>query len=122
MLYLDRVYGPKCKEPCPEAEYSRIFTRFQQAFGLLDRWREVKGISHIKRELAKWNSHAAEAEFIASKTMSLADFALWPVLHDIAESNDGKLGELKKLQAYYERVKDSEATIKALGVAGEKRI
>ncbi|KAK1971651.1 isochorismatase [Colletotrichum sublineola] len=71
----------------------------------------------LRRELAIWEEYAAEADLIAGPSISLADFAIWPVLHAIVEeSGIEALDANKKLREYYEKVKARESAVKVCGV------
>ncbi|OTB02750.1 hypothetical protein M426DRAFT_45437, partial [Hypoxylon sp. CI-4A] len=81
MLYLDRVYGQKAEADPSRRDLAKEFTRFQQALTLLEKYRVGSDAKAFKTELATWESYAAEGtEFIAGPTMTLADYAFWPVL------------------------------------------
>ncbi|KAK7942656.1 uncharacterized protein PG986_011769 [Apiospora aurea] len=116
MLYLAQRQG--CGNPGPA-----VFTRFQKALDLLPKIRRVGSGSDaavLEKHLGVWETYAAESEFIAAPSMSLADFAFWPVLHEVkqAGARDGgadPLAEFTKLEAYYQRIKERESVQKALG-------
>ncbi|WYZ42027.1 hypothetical protein EsH8_V_000922 [Colletotrichum jinshuiense] len=127
MLYLDSVHGPE-KAGAPagrsQPDTARVFTRFQQGLALLDKWRPLERdgegkrvLKPLARELALWDGYAAEADSIAGSAVSLADFAVWPVLHAIVEeSGIEALAANEKLKEYYDKVKARESTAKVLGV------
>ncbi|OLN86326.1 DNA oxidative demethylase ALKBH2-like protein 2 [Colletotrichum chlorophyti] len=124
MLYLDSVYGPGKGRTAdrPKHDTARVLTRFQQGLALLDKWRRLKrdnegqrDLKPLKRELAAWDRYAAEADFIAGLTVSLADFSVWPVLHAIVEESGTEvLTATSKLAKYYNTFKDRESTAKVL--------
>ncbi|KAK1580636.1 isochorismatase [Colletotrichum navitas] len=129
MLYLDAVHAV-CRANAAvrsQADTARVLTRFQQGFSLLDKWRRLpefnekkkttrRNLGHLRRELAIWEGYAAEADFIAGPSISLADFAVWPVLHAIVEESGVEaLGANKKLREYYEKVKARESAVKMRG-------
>lgn len=128
LLYLDAVYGvsSKGKSSHHHLDAARKYTRLQQALLFQDRWRSVPkatqdveastpgntpafSLKLLKSELTVWDayitpkSEAADADdqFIAGGTApSVADFALWPVLHDmeiVAGSQDALASELRRL-------------------------
>ncbi|RWA04243.1 hypothetical protein EKO27_g10861, partial [Xylaria grammica] len=149
MLYIYRTYG---RRETVDQE-GVVAERFQQGLTLLDVWRATsssqatgKGpkaeyIAKVTHLLAPWEAYAAEAAFIAGPEPSLADFAFWPVLHDIFSSlfspsslpkdhggqghTDDKGGErdngvsktphLPHLAAYYARIQAREAIAHVLG-------
>ncbi|KAL0930227.1 isochorismatase [Colletotrichum truncatum] len=127
MLYVEGVYGSGKSGVGIKAqsELARVLTRFQEGLALLDRWgrpergnRDKREWKPPRRELAMWNSYAGEDDFIAGPTISLADFAVWPVLHAmVEESGIDSLATTSKLGEYYERVKVREPTAKMLGVS-----
>jgi len=81
MLYLDAIYGLKSKAAAKsQVDLARQFTRFYQAEELLRKWRAVPfSAKPFRRELQLWDAFAQEAKFIAGSTVSLADFALFPI-------------------------------------------
>ncbi|KAJ0167275.1 DNA oxidative demethylase ALKBH2 [Colletotrichum tanaceti] len=127
MLYLDAVYGPGKTTGAADRskpDTARVLTRFQQGISLLDKWRRVerngddktRDLKPLKRELAIWEGYAAEADSIAGPDVSLADFAVWPVLHAIVtESGAEALDATGKLKEYYEKIKARESAFKVLG-------
>ncbi|KZL86966.1 isochorismatase family protein family [Colletotrichum incanum] len=139
MLYLDAVHasGKAGQAARPQTDTARVFTRFQQGLSLLDKWRRLErhdeeeeeeeddekkkkkkkcDLEPLQRELAIWEGYASEADFIAGPSISLADFAVWPVLHAIVEESDAEvLDANKKLKEYYEKVKAREPAVKILG-------
>ncbi|KAL8356211.1 hypothetical protein RB601_001498 [Gaeumannomyces tritici] len=197
MLYLDNVHRPKkgAGGAPVRPELARELTRFQQALGLLDRWRavavstkgevaaetkqlpgadgvavETKGqpvadepaaaaapsltkkatqiLRPLARDLAVYDAYATEAAapapadgtpdknsdaggycFIAGgASASIADYALWPVLHDMAsscggpEAFAGALRHLKlgRLAGYYESFGKTDCVRRVLdGDAGK---
>ena len=133
MLYLDAVYGKGGGEVGRE-EVARRYMRFQAALGLGERWRlaidtirgnqqgsgeGVEGMRELGKEMEAWDGYAREAgdeAYIAGgKRMSIADFALWPVLHDVVTSRPGFMQRFEYLMGYYERLKRSKAGLRALG-------
>ncbi|KLU83719.1 isochorismatase [Magnaporthiopsis poae ATCC 64411] len=173
MLYLDAVHRPnKNKGAGADAdasarpELARELTRFQQALGLLDKWKAAsakneavvdeeakeqagadddtaaaalsKKAAHtlkpLARELAVYDTHVAEVDAAATSgggdccfiaggaSASIADYALWPVLHDMASSCGGPeafvggLGQLKlgRLAGYYESFAKAECVRRVL--------
>lgn len=127
MLYLDEVYGPGKTTGATDRskpDTARVLTRFQQGVSLLDKWRRLernggdntRDLKPLKRELAIWEGYAAEADSIAGPNISLADFAVWPVLHAIVtESDPEALDATRKLKEYYEKIKAREPALKVLG-------
>lgn len=115
MLYVTQRRGFGNPEPL-------VFTRFQQALNLLPRVRRASSsAAALHRQLDIWETYAAESEFMAASCMTLADFAFWPVLHDVKQAcakdggNTDPLKKFTKLEAYYQRVKERESVQKALG-------
>ncbi|RYP44199.1 hypothetical protein DL768_009315 [Monosporascus sp. mg162] len=124
MLYLDRVYrrkdvtdDSKNAPPSSQPELARQFTRFQQALSLLDRYGAGSDEAGLGRELAVWTVYAAEAEFIAGPSLTLADFAFWPILHSLAAGEKRRVDIDGALLEYYERVKGREAVQKVLATS-----
>ncbi|KAK8085168.1 hypothetical protein PG997_006439 [Apiospora hydei] len=115
MLYMTQRQG--CGNPGPA-----VFTRFQKALDLLPKIRRVRSGSSgaaLQKHLQVWETYAAESEFIAAPSMTLADFAFWPVLHEVKQRGGADpLAGFIKLEAYYQRVKERESVQKALGGAG----
>ncbi|KAK8115896.1 hypothetical protein PG984_012398 [Apiospora sp. TS-2023a] len=97
-----------------------VFTRFQQALNLLFNIRRGGSAAALHQQLEFWEAYATMSDFIAAPCMTLADFAFWPVLHDIkqAYAKDGgadPLADFTRLEAYYQRVKERESVQKAIG-------
>ena len=156
MLYLDAIYGRANRgeeeeggggRDAPPSELARRLTRFEQAVGLLDRWRALQQsidgeddksgggggsdrtlLKPLRRELAVWEGYAKEtregqqtlaegsAAYIAGGARaSIADFALWPVLHDMERvCGGGFLSGLGNLAGYYRQMRESKAVISVL--------
>lgn len=150
LLYLDAVYAPspKGRSAHHSLEAARKFTRLQQALLFQDKWRNTRttvqgdeaaafSLRPFKSELAAWDGYVstksesttdAEAEFIAGGTTpSVADFALWPVLHSmelVAGGQQALETELKRvgvpgLAKYYTTFKARVCVEKVLK-AGDK--
>ncbi|KAL1891413.1 hypothetical protein Sste5346_007676 [Sporothrix stenoceras] len=155
LLYLDSMYAPppKGRSAHRHLEAARKFTRLQQALLLQDKWRSTPktvqtdeastsgatsafSLRPLKCELAVWDGYVSvktgptdvSDEFIAGGTTpSVADFALWPVLHSMelaAGSQDALEAELKRLGVpglakYYTLFKARECVEKVLK-AGDK--
>jgi nicotinamidase-related amidase len=104
ILYLDSVYM-KRPMPRPQADLARQLTRFQQSGELLKKWRtEPFSVKPFKKELEVWNTYASEAKFIAGAAFSMADYALWPILHEISKEWPDFDGH-ETLTRYYESLK-----------------
>jgi len=104
ILYLDSVYITR-PIPRTQADLARQFTRFQQCGDLLRKWRtEPFSVKPFKRELEVWNAYASEAKFISGTGLSVADYALWPILHEISKEWADFDGQ-KSLTRYYESLK-----------------
>ncbi len=118
LLYLDAVYGSGGEGETLRPGLGRKFTRFQQALELAERWRAVLRTAidqapsedggskpsslpkSLKRELAIWDGYASEAHGGGGTgKASLADFAVWPVLHDMAQACGGEDDLLSSLKA-----------------------
>ncbi|KAI0155397.1 hypothetical protein GGR52DRAFT_587140 [Hypoxylon sp. FL1284] len=120
MLYLDRVYGQRSRDgqgntsPPSRRDLAKELTRFQQALTLLGKYRAISDAKAFEPCLRVWEEYAAEGEeFIAGPTMTLADYAFWPVLNDVVRmpgrSEFGEEGDMDNLKRYYERVRSREA-------------
>jgi glutathione S-transferase len=119
MLYLDAVYGSKSTKS--NTDLARTFTLLQQSGELLKKWRDKQfSVKRFRKEMELWDAFAAEGHFIVGEKISLADYAIWPLLEEIQTEWDG-FGGLRKLAAYYTRLKGSTAFVKALGVGDEKQ-
>lgn len=146
----NRGSGDGQQSPVPQDELARRLTRFQAALALLDRWRSFLGSvaepppgdsstgvaderpsgwersGAFARDLDLWDGYAREAAtapgYIAGGGRpSIADFALWPVLHDIMATRPGVLERhYKHLAEYYHRLKGSKTAVKVLGGAEGK--
>ncbi|KAI1178051.1 isochorismatase [Nemania sp. FL0916] len=90
MLYLQDKYrgGPE--------NDGRVPPWFQEGLEILDSWRSLSSPSsfweygdsatRVMKLLADWEEDAVDDVFIAGPVPGLADFAFWPVLHDIFSS------------------------------------
>ncbi|KAI8964283.1 hypothetical protein F5Y11DRAFT_101311 [Daldinia sp. FL1419] len=113
MLYLDRFYGPKAGGDSTR-DFVKEGTRFQKGITLLQKYERMKD------ELDIWESFAAEGnDYIAGPTMTLADFAFWPVLHDVINvQGQDVLGDdgsgFENLKKYYERLKARDSVRKVI--------
>lgn len=127
MMYLCQVYGKSKEETTSTSvELAQNFTRLQRGLGLLAKRRAVSDINDLKRELEVWDGFAADADFISvgsSSAPGLADFAVWPVLHDMAKVDDGKFLGLENMKRYYLRMLERYSRKKVPGLAsvGEKK-
>ncbi|KUJ18145.1 Isochorismatase hydrolase [Mollisia scopiformis] len=113
MLYLDSVYGPKPVVNGPDL--AKQFTRLQQAGELLKKWRTAPfDLEPFRQEMAIWDAFATEASYIAGSGLSIADFALWPVLEEIRREWKDIEG-FDNIVAYYDRVRNRDSVVKVLG-------
>ncbi|KAI3342554.1 hypothetical protein F4824DRAFT_486189 [Ustulina deusta] len=142
MLYLEKTYGG---EETSNEEHV-VSERFERGMGFLDLWRssllpppsppstekETDAVE-VTNLLSPWEEYAAGSAFIAGPEPSLADFAFWPVLHDIfssplassvlGDNGDGKEKEkgggkfhsrFPHLRAYHDRMQAREAIAQIL--------
>ncbi|KAI0842353.1 hypothetical protein F5Y06DRAFT_125545 [Hypoxylon sp. FL0890] len=114
MRYLDSVYGQK-QSDLSRRDLTKEFTRFQQALSLLEKHRAGLDTKAFNAELCIWERYAAEgADFIAGSTMTLADYAFWPILYDIIRLPgqyafaDGGVG-FENLKKYHDRIRNRES-------------
>ncbi|KAE8452911.1 hypothetical protein EG329_013183 [Mollisiaceae sp. DMI_Dod_QoI] len=113
MLYLDSVYGAKAANNAPNL--AKQFTRLQQAGELLKKWRTVPfDIESFRYEMEIWETFAKEGPYMAGLSISLADFALWPVIEEIRREWKSIEG-LDNIVLYYNRMRDLESVVKVLG-------
>lgn len=121
MLYLDSFYGQN-SGPRSQADLARQFTRLHQSAELLNKWRaEPFSAKPFKRELELWDTHAAEAEFIAGSTISVADFALWPILNEVSIAWP-EFGGSENLTKYFEFMKKQDYVVKGAGLEKGKGV
>jgi len=118
LFYLASTYGRRREKDASPATQAAGLTRLHDALGLGDRWRAVSRrsgqdkdetdspkadvLKSLEGELAVWNGRAVESaggSITANSDISLADCALWPVLHDIAQSYGDDESFLAGLQA-----------------------
>jgi nicotinamidase-related amidase len=117
--YLDSVYGQR-QRGRTQMELARQFTRFHQSEELLKKGRaEPFSVKPFKQELELWDAHAAEASFIAGSTICIADFASWPILHEISKEWPD-FGGNENLTRYYEFLKDQDCVVKGAGLEKDK--
>ncbi|KAM3517386.1 hypothetical protein NHJ13051_009028 [Beauveria bassiana] len=123
MLYLHTNHQKK-KSIMTLTELAKQFTLFQKSLNLLRKWREMVRahknsellISALKAEILPWESCTSGAKYIGGDQPSLADFALWPVLHSMIEMcGNEALAESEALYTYYETMKARSSTVKMLG-------
>jgi len=114
LLYLEAIYGSQKEALKSQLQTARNFTRLQHADSLLDQWRATPlDVNLIRRTLALWDNFASENSFIAGPTISVADFAFWPVLHHIVEEW-GEGIESPHLKGYHARMLEQDSAQKAL--------
>ncbi|KAI1336520.1 hypothetical protein F5Y15DRAFT_201388 [Xylariaceae sp. FL0016] len=117
MLYLSAIHCPMCpSKGTSRAQVARTIERFHQGLGLLDKWRNLGENKSLGRELAVWETYAGLDRYIAGPTVTLADYAFWPLLHAIVSAIDTDF-EYKNLMSYYERMKQRESVARVLGQA-----
>jgi glutathione S-transferase len=98
-----------------QVDIARQFTRFQQCGELLKKWRATSfSVKPFQRELGLWENFSTEASYIAGPTVSLADYALWPVLQNIRSEWKNKDG-FDNLFVYYCRMRELDSIIKVFG-------
>ncbi|EFY96329.1 2OG-Fe(II) oxygenase and isochorismatase domain protein [Metarhizium robertsii] len=119
MLYLNSVYGHDKKD---QADLALRFTRFQGALKLGDLWKQHDSSTPLSktllRELGTWDEMAANTSEVGmpGSTPSLADFAVWPVLHAIVDQYGTKVFDgMGALKGYYERFGEREVTKQVVG-------
>ncbi|KAK1244683.1 hypothetical protein MKX07_003482 [Trichoderma sp. CBMAI-0711] len=137
MLYLHSRYGPGRSTEAGSAsnnleKLAVLYSQLQQGLNLLPIWRQVKGEGAVpggalpgklKQELAVWEGYIADKAkdkrpaFLCEDTLTLPDFATWPVLHAIVEEYglDATFKGLTRLRTYYETVRQLETVAAALG-------
>jgi len=116
MLYLDTVYGSRSNTVGKsQVDIARQFTRFQQCGELLKKWRATSfSVKPFRRELELWENFSTEASYIAGPTVSLADYALWPVLQNIGSEWKNQVG-FDNLFVYYCRMRERDSIIEVFG-------
>lgn len=115
-VYLEAFYGRGATaQDFTQTLLAKQFTRRQESRRLLREWRkepfEPKAFRWI---LAIWEDYASEDDFIAGPVPTSADYAFWPVLHEIIQDWGLEGLGLKTLAEYYERMKCRPAFVKAL--------
>ena len=118
LCYLDAVYGPKQnRAPRPQVEIARMYTRSQQAITLLQKWRaDPFCVKPYQQELERWDAFLTETPFVAGDTISVADYAVFPILEGIAQDR-GPTSEKSwpNLVKYYYRLRERDTFKKVLG-------
>ncbi|PTB64521.1 hypothetical protein BBK36DRAFT_1123691 [Trichoderma citrinoviride] len=138
MLYLYSRYGPGLgteagsASPGPE-KLAVLYSQLQQGLNLLHIWRQARSEGDVpggalpgklKQELAVWEGNIADDEgkgkrpvFLCADTLTLPDFATWPVLHFIVEEYglDVAFKGLDRLRTYYETVRQLDSVAAAVG-------
>ncbi|TFA98078.1 DNA oxidative demethylase ALKBH2 [Trichoderma ghanense] len=137
MLYLYSRYGPGRSAEVGSASHSPeklavLYSQLQQGLNLLHIWRHVKGEGDVpggalpgklKQELAVWDGYRADKSkgrhpaFLCGDTLTLPDFATWPVLHSIVEEYglDVTFKGMDRLRTYYEAVRQLDSVAAAVG-------
>ncbi len=121
--YLDAVYGPSTnKRAKSPPELAKQYTRMHQSGDLLELWkREPFSVKPFRHELEMWDAFAKEGEkFITGSEISLADFAVFPVLLKIQDEWDN-FGGFDDLAAYVCTMRQRNGSIKVLGPVKTKR-
>ncbi|KAE9375566.1 hypothetical protein N431DRAFT_480847 [Stipitochalara longipes BDJ] len=117
LLYLDAVYGPVAnKKPKSPPELAKQYTRMYQSGDLLELWKaDPFSVKPFRRELEMWESFAKEeSTFIAGSSISLADFAIFPVLLKIQKEWDNFTG-VDNLADYCCMLRHRDCAVKVLG-------
>jgi len=113
LLYLDASYGTG-QDTKLQVQKARQYTRLQQADTVLQSWRaEPFSVKPFRRLLALWDIYASEDLFIAGPTPSIADFAFWPVLHEVIKEWGEGINS-PNLQAYYNRMLQRDSVHKVI--------
>lgn len=119
LLYLDASYGTG-QDTKSQVQKARQYTRLQQADAVLQSWcAEPFSVKPFRRLLALWDIYASEDLFIAGPTPSVADFAFWPVLHEMVKEW-GEGIDSPNLQAYYDRMLQRESVQKVIAEPASK--
>ncbi|KAH6610986.1 isochorismatase family [Trichoderma cornu-damae] len=138
MLYLYYRYGPgrvaetETATQSP-AKLAKLFSQLQRGLNLLNTWRQLRseGGTHttkavpetLKQELAIWDGYIADnlktqrTHLLCEDTLTLPDFALWPVLHSIVEKYglEAAFKGLGVLRKYYETVRQLDNVAATMG-------
>jgi hypothetical protein len=125
MVYIHEAYGTgRGKHLATPARTAREWSRTVRARELLERLRDggrQERDEVLRAELGWWDERVGETEWAAGgPAMTLADYVLWPVLHEIlgrgqyVKAVEGSVG----LRAYYEAVKGRESVQRVLGGEG----
>ena len=160
MEYIDRAYGRSKAETATEdapsqqqQQQQQQLTYFHEAAALLNKYRAAcaipspapNAVQAFRSELRTWAARARASQsesgsgsgYIAGPDISLADFALWPVLHAVVgstgsgpersgitqllreeeEDDDDDGPDVAALMAYYDRVKDRDSVRRVLAHA-----
>jgi len=149
LRYLDAVYGAGRRyDQLSGEEVARRFTRLQLALDLLPKWRsaqaevatkEEKGrvgilTSLMKKEMIEWEKFIEEAAMVETdgavhgmiyitggSQPSPADFALWPVLHDMVRECGEDVLQGDYLKGYYREFGKRSAVQKVLSQSTTER-
>ncbi|EPE30661.1 Clavaminate synthase-like protein [Glarea lozoyensis ATCC 20868] len=117
MLYLEYGYAHAKGAP-PKADLARQCIRLELSRVLLSRWRTISyTIDAFVRELALWEKFASEHAFIASPTISVVDFAVWPILDEISRGYNG-FKNYPNLSVYYESMKNRPSVSAVIDASG----
>ncbi|KAG9246887.1 hypothetical protein BJ878DRAFT_247342 [Calycina marina] len=87
LYYLDSVYLAPRNSPRPQIEIARMYTRVQQSITFLGKWRaDPFNAKALYQEAESWDAYLTETPFLAGNTISVADFAVVPIIENIARN------------------------------------
>lgn len=133
LLFLDAKHPRKRGS---DSEVAGVYSRFYAAIALEQRWKSIwtsapksrRAFSWLKLHLTELEKWAAEAARQVDLELSIADYALWPVLHDVAlawkslgrgqgagHTVFGSLG-LPALDGYYRKFAERSSVVGVFGV------
>ncbi|KAK5659072.1 hypothetical protein OQA88_1161 [Cercophora sp. LCS_1] len=115
LRYLDAVYGSGRRyDQLLAGEVAKRMVRLQRALDLLALWRRDGG-GGLKKEMEAWEAWLKEGEFVCGAQVSPADWAVWPVLHEIVEGAGKEALGGEAVSRYYAEFGKRGSVAKVLG-------
>lgn len=104
LLYLASLRSPEKSAAAGSGDMARIYTRMQLAKELHLSLGDPSRTPALQRQLARWDAWAKDAPYIAGMELSVADYAFWPVLHNVVEQKGLKGLGFENLERYHHKL------------------
>lgn len=117
LLYLFTVKKNPADVADSRPHHARQFTLLHEAESLRHQWQADPCYGEsLQESLVVWDAYATENTFIAGTVISLADFAFWPILHEVVETLGNEVVP-SQLKAYYDRVLERKCVKQVLDIS-----